>query len=320
MKQVKTEDRKWCVYMHTNKINNKVYVGITSENPKYRWGKNGSKYLKRNKNGEYIHPIFANALKKYKDWNNDWEHIIFAENLSESKAKHMEVLLIALYKTNACRYNHPNFGYNCTDGGEGVSGYTHSEERRKKISLAHADMSGENNPFYGRKHTEETKRKISENRNYTSGEEHPSFGKSLSEEHKEKLRQACLGKDPWNKGKKMSEEYCLKNSEAHKGKQVGEDNPFYGKHHTEESKQKMRIKLKEKYANEIHPRFGKGKIVIQLNLEGVKVAEYSSATEADRQTGVNHASIGRCCSGIQKTAGGFKWMYKKDWEAMQSAI
>ena len=46
------------------------------------------------------------------------------------------------------------------------------------------------------------------------------------------------GKTAWNKGKKMSEEYCRKMRESHKGKQVGEKNSFYGRHHTEESKRR----------------------------------------------------------------------------------
>ena len=59
------------------------------------------------------------------------------------------------------------------------------------------------------------------------------------------------GQIPWNKGKKMSEEYCRKNSESHKGKYASEETrrkmrearkgkqPMLGKHHTEEAKRKM---------------------------------------------------------------------------------
>jgi len=34
-----------------------------------------------------------------------------------------------------------------------------------------------------------------------------------------------MGLVPWNKGKMMDDEYIRKNSECHKGLQIGEDNP-----------------------------------------------------------------------------------------------
>ena len=51
------------------------------------------------------------------------------------------------------------------------------------------------------------------------------------------------GMNPWNKGKK--------------GIQAGENNPFYGKHHTEEAKQKIGEKLKGKMVGEKNGMFGK---------------------------------------------------------------
>ena len=49
--------------------------------------------------------------------------------------------------------------FNFTDGGDGSSGFKHSEKTRKKMS---ENNKGENNPMYGKKHSEETKKKISE--------------------------------------------------------------------------------------------------------------------------------------------------------------
>lgn len=52
--------------------------------------------------------------------------------------------------------------------------------------------------------------------------------------------------------------------------------------------------------------------VLQFTKEGEFVAEYSSAKEARRQTGINDTTIGLVCKGKGKTAGGFVWKYKND--------
>ena len=156
------EERKWCVYMHTCKHNNKVYVGITSQRTNKRW-QNGLGYLNKNKDGTYKQPLMARAVLKYSDWDNDWEHIIFAENLSNNEARTMEHMLVALYDTQ-----NPNNGYNICSGGE--------------IS-----------PMYGRHHSQETIDKMKSNRVYLSGENAPHYGKPHSEEVKIKMSQARMG-------------------------------------------------------------------------------------------------------------------------------
>mgnify|MGYP003449930680 CR=1 FL=1 len=115
------ELNNFTVYMHTNLTNHKTYVGITCRNVQERW-QNGLGYKKDQ-------PVFYNAIKKY-GWDG-FEHIIFAEHLTEEEAKHMERLLIAIYKTNCKKYDHPECGYNMTDGGDGIFGVRHSEETKQ---------------------------------------------------------------------------------------------------------------------------------------------------------------------------------------------
>ena len=102
-------EKTWTVYMHTNKINNKVYVGITNQTTIGRWRLDGSGYLGKNKNGSYSQPKFAHAILKY-GWDN-FEHIVWAEGLTHDDACHIEQLLIAIWDTI-------KNGYNMTKGGE----------------------------------------------------------------------------------------------------------------------------------------------------------------------------------------------------------
>ena len=103
----------YTVYMHVNKITNKKYIGITSQKPEDRWGPGGRHYKNQ---------YFARAIKKY-GWDN-FDHFILCEGLEEDTAKQMEIALIAEHRSNI-----PDFGYNCTIGGDGVGKYLSEEER-----------------------------------------------------------------------------------------------------------------------------------------------------------------------------------------------
>ena len=92
------------------------------------------------------------------------------------------------------------------------------------------------------------------------------LGYKWSKESKDKLSKSCKGKIPWNKGLKgikRSEEFKRKRSEYMKGNKLnkgkhwkwteeqleklrGENNHFYGKHHTEESKKKRMRTIRQK--------------------------------------------------------------------------
>lgn len=108
--------KKFVVYSHRCLITNKVYIGITCQNPVNRWG--GGKNYKGCKH-------FYSAIVKY-GWDN-FEHLILYDNLSKTEACRIETQLISRYKAIG-------MSYNITDGGEGVSGFRHSDEVRERLS------------------------------------------------------------------------------------------------------------------------------------------------------------------------------------------
>ena len=51
------------------------------------------------------------------------------------------------------------------------------------------------------------------------------------------------------------------------------------------------------------------KKVCMFSKDGRLIAEYCSAREADRQTGINQSNITKCCKGKASVAGGYVWAY-----------
>lgn len=101
------EERKWCVYCHTNKINGKKYIGITRQDIRIRW-RNGTGYRK---NGQ---PKFRNAINKY-GWDN-FTHEILEKNIDTiENANTREIYYIQFF-------NSFKSGYNGTIGGGGTIG------------------------------------------------------------------------------------------------------------------------------------------------------------------------------------------------------
>jgi len=172
-------------------------------------------------------------------------------------------------------------------------GKHHSEETKIKISkMNKGRLIGDKNPFYGKHHSietknrlsklhlgktnlklrgrkfsKETKKKMSETRKKLFKEgilKSPTKGKHLSEETKIKISKANKGKltgdnNPFRKLMQgpRREELIKMMSEVRKGRNLGKENPFYGKHHSEET----RIKMKQNHWNKklyfIHPRLNK---------------------------------------------------------------
>lgn len=167
------EEKVYCVYMHTNKINGKKYIGQTSKKPEERYGKNGRKYIGCT--------YFYSAIQKY-GWDN-FEHEIIKENLTFEEANKLEIENIAIYDTT-----NPLKGYNLNYGGSKNKGA--NEATREKLRKSHRNYKGENHPRYGLHLSDETKEKISKSLlGKYKGENHPCYGKTISESQKECLRE-----------------------------------------------------------------------------------------------------------------------------------
>lgn len=243
-------NKQYIIYAHINKFNGKMYIGQTSTAPEVRW-KYGKGYI----GNQY----FYNAIKKY-GWNG-FDHIIIAQGLTLEEANKYEEFLIAKYKTNNKEY-----GYNIREGGrnstmnpeskkkisESKMGHSVSDETREKISRNHADMSGKNNPMYGRHHSEETK---------------------------EKIRQRNQSIE--RKGVKRSPETIQKMKENH-----------------------------QDFSGDKNPR---ARAVIQLTVDEQYIKTFSTAKEAADSIGQSGNNITVCCRKHNRTAGGYKWRYADEY-------
>lgn len=200
----KQQNDTYVVYKHVNKINDKIYVGITCQKLNYRW-KNGKGYEDYTilPNGEKKPSHFWASICKY-GWNN-FEHKVLIHGLTKSQADFWEKKLIKEWDLM-----NPEKGYNKKEGG---SNGKPSNETREKLRQA----------ILGKKHSDETKNKlslifkgctnpkISESlKEYYKTHDGTMKGKSFSEESKQKMRLAKLGKSSPHKGIKLNDKRLKK--------------------------------------------------------------------------------------------------------------
>lgn len=172
------------VYLITNRVNGKRYVGITCRGYLERF----NEHLHEALNGSSA--ILHSAIRKYGPENFDV--MLLESNISAAEIGEKEKYYISLYNT----FYTNRLGYNMTEGGGGMCGFKHTESARKKISAAlkghvfpetrnqkiKCAMTGriyklewrkalsesrkgrfvkEANPFYGKHHAAETKEAVS---------------------------------------------------------------------------------------------------------------------------------------------------------------
>ena len=208
------------IYRIRNQVNGKCYIGSTKNLQKRRRGHFGA--LRRGKH----HNIFLQrAFNKYRKIAFVFEILeqVDAENLIGREQHYLDTLS-------------PEYNISPTAGT--CLGCHPSPETRQKMSKAHKGkpVTEEHRrklseALKGRRHSEEHRRKNSE----------AHVGHSVSTETRRKMSEA-------HKDSRASEETKWKMSAALKGKRrsaeyrttvSGKGNPFYGKHHSAESRIKM---------------------------------------------------------------------------------
>ena len=129
----------------------------------------------------------------------------------------------------------------------------------------------------------------------------------MSDETKSKISSKAKGRTPWNKGTKKQKKPFLGFK--------GEHNPFYGKKHTTESKQKVsqanlgRVRS-ETFKNECSKRTvgaGNPSAVKVRCVETGKI--YSCAKYACEEYSIDLSNLIKVCKGKLKTAGKLHWEY-----------
>ena len=219
-----------CIYMYTNKINGKGYVGKTKDflirNRKHI-------YSSYNKRADDYNVAFHRAIRKY--GIESFDVTILKENLTEDEMNYWEDYYIETFDL----YAKNGKGYNLAKGGTGgnlIEGKT--EEERKEIRQKRSNTwnnkteeemdelrqkqselkkgknhpmygvhrYGKDAPMYGKHHTEETKRKMSENHADFSGKNHPKAKKVAQYDKQGNLIKI------WDYAKQVEEELGIHNS------------------------------------------------------------------------------------------------------------
>src|SRR5260370_1096721 len=170
------------VYIITNKINGKIYIGKAND-PEVRWKKHlyTVKYGEKKYGFYYLHA----AIRKH--GVDSFIFGIIESCDTEEMALEREVYWIKYYQSN-----NREIGYNLTDGGDGVSGRKCTDEEKIQKSIYMKEFwATHTHPSKGKKITKEHKAAISKS----------NTGKVMSIESKEKEEKKKKKKKQINKKK-----------------------------------------------------------------------------------------------------------------------
>ena len=270
------------VYKTTNLSNNLIYIGISRKE-----SEKSKNYLGSGK-------LLKKAIKEFGKSSFVKTIIVEDSEFMYQDLQRLEIFIIDLFDAR-----NPKIGYNISEGGDG--------------------NVGENNGMYNKKHSDETKDKISKTR-LKKIKADPSFGKreeesSLkfsafiaernmvsptlpnghSEESKLKISETLKEKASLGLLHNNHAKFTDERKQEYSEKFSGELNPFYGKSHSEESKNKIKQSIRNRFPS-----------VLRLDLEDNLICEYESIVDVYKD-GFRPDLVKKVLKGENKTHGGYFW-------------
>lgn len=179
-----------------------------------------------------------------------------------------------------------------------------SDETRKKISKNHIDVSGKNNPMYGKRHSNETKIKISESRKGKyAGINSPTYGKCWDEGRRKRQSEIIKKKyeDPEERAKISR---AIKEWVKDESVRARISNSVKQRWNDDE----IRKKYIENHADVSGGNNPRAKPVICIETKHI----YEAASIASDKTGISKVGIRSCCNEVCKTSGGYRWRFIYD--------
>lgn len=302
------------VYKITCKINNKIYIGITTKTPEHRWQEHiSTAYQKNNKDSKCV---FKKAIRKYGKENFiiETQEEVFS-NIEDLKNR--EIYWIKFY--NCYAFDDDSNGYNSTRGGDFI------DERRKRsvykcdivkgVILKKFDsiLSAQNElgiricaisqynmtaGGYGYFYVEDfenlSKKEIKDkiHNNY------PNLVYKLSKQGKvlgiyKNVREAAKKNNIPSTGNIIS--CCLGDRRYAKNFQWC-----------------YQRDLREKLNKEARPKKTSAKPIIQYDFDGKEIKKWNSIAQACEAIGGSEAHICQCCKKQRQSCNGFQWRYADD--------
>jgi group I intron endonuclease len=207
------------VYKISNTLSGRYYIGY-STNMNKRFTVHRSKLKQKCHDNIFLQRAYN------LDGKDKFIYEIIHKCDTEEDAKEIELQYLTDLSIREYLYN-LNFN---NSGGDLLTHHPDKDKIREKILKSQAETISNMT-------IEERKEKYGK-----CGERNGMFGKTHTEEVRKKISEINKGRVCHNKGKKTSDETRKKLSDIRKNKYTGEDNSFFGKHHTEETKQKIREK------------------------------------------------------------------------------